>query len=105
MELTNSLNHEKGGDLSRRLGELYAYAVDRLTEANVEQKEAPLEEVQRLLMTLIEGWNEVEYQPSGDVAAATAAPEAEPAYAGSSPAGWGGAGRGEGPVTRQSWSV
>jgi len=56
LELQNSLDHDRGGDLSARLHSLYDYLRERLTAANLEQREEPLTEVERLLMTLLEGW-------------------------------------------------
>jgi flagellar protein FliS len=58
-ELTSSLDHSRGGDLSRNLAELYDYMQRRLLEANLRQKPEPLAEVQRLLATLLEGWQQI----------------------------------------------
>ena len=55
-ELSLSLNHTTGGDVSKNLAELYAYAEKLLIQANVEQSDPPLSEVERLLSTLLEGW-------------------------------------------------
>jgi flagellar protein FliS len=55
-ELTISLNHDAGGDLSRTLADLYDYMRRRLLEANFKQIEPPLAEVSKLLATLLEGW-------------------------------------------------
>ena len=55
-ELSLSLNHTTGGDLSKNLAELYDYAEKLLIEANVEQSDPPLAEAERLLSTLLEGW-------------------------------------------------
>src|SRR5258708_28133773 len=48
-ELALSLNHAAGGDISRNLAELYAYMQTRLIEANTQQTDPPLFEVERLL--------------------------------------------------------
>ena len=56
IELTSSLDMERGGDIARTLGELYPYLIGRLSEAHLQQKAAPLEETARLLTTLLEGW-------------------------------------------------
>jgi flagellar protein FliS len=61
-ELSNSLNHERGGDISRKLAELYAYMQQRLLEANAKQIDAPLAEVESLLATLGQAWAEVKSQ-------------------------------------------
>jgi flagellar secretion chaperone FliS len=55
-ELALSLNHVAGGDISRNLAELYAYVQTRLIEANTQQTEPPLAEVEALLSTLLEAW-------------------------------------------------
>ena len=57
-ELASSVDQERGGDISRQLLDLYAYLQRRLTTANTEQKPEPLEEVGRLLGTLIDGWRQ-----------------------------------------------
>jgi flagellar protein FliS len=71
-ELNRSLDHAQGGDLSRNLASLYAYMQTRLMEANSSQSDGPLREVEGLLSTLQEGWQQVppietclepEYQP------------------------------------------
>jgi flagellar protein FliS len=55
-ELSLSLDHTTGGDLSKNLAELYAYAEKLLIQANREQSDAPLAEAKRLLSTLLEAW-------------------------------------------------
>jgi len=57
-ELSLSLNRQEGGELSRNLARLYGYAGKLLIQANFEQREKPLEEVERVLTTLQEGWTE-----------------------------------------------
>jgi flagellar secretion chaperone FliS len=59
IELTVSLNHSAGGDISRRLEQLYDYMQRRLLEANFQQADAPLAEVLGLLVTLGEAWDQV----------------------------------------------
>jgi len=59
-ELTVSLNKEAGGEVAANLAELYVYIHKRLGDANVEQSDAPLAEVERLLATLLEAWCELE---------------------------------------------
>jgi flagellar protein FliS len=60
IELTVSLNHEAGGDISRRLEQLYDYMQRRLLEANFQQADGPLAEVLGLLATLGEAWDEIQ---------------------------------------------
>jgi len=60
IELTVSLDHTAGGDISRRLEQLYDYMQRRLLEANFQQADAPLAEVLGLLSTLGEAWDEIQ---------------------------------------------
>jgi flagellar secretion chaperone FliS len=55
-ELMQSLDHDKGGEISKNLAELYDYIQRQLLKANMQQIEAPLTEVNKLLETLLEGW-------------------------------------------------
>jgi flagellar protein FliS len=55
-ELMLSLDHTQGGQISRGLVELYAYMQGRLLEANGQQIDAPLEDVEKLLTVLAEAW-------------------------------------------------
>jgi flagellar protein FliS len=57
-ELSHSLDGDKGGEVAANLARLYDYMQSRLLAANLEQTEAPLAEVQRLLVTLQQAWNE-----------------------------------------------
>jgi flagellar protein FliS len=59
VELMTSLDHEKGSELSAQLAELYDYMQRQLLRANVEQIEAPLAEVESLLVTLDSAWREI----------------------------------------------
>jgi flagellar protein FliS len=58
-ELTQSLDRARGGELARNLAALYAYAQQRLLDANAQQSDAPLAEVEKLLGTLAQAWREV----------------------------------------------
>ncbi|MBM3783171.1 MAG: flagellar export chaperone FliS [Acidobacteria bacterium] len=58
-ELTLSLDREIGGDVAGNLAELYVYMHTRLGEANIQQADAPLAEVEKLLVTLAEAWNQI----------------------------------------------
>lgn len=55
-ELAQSLDHEKGGGITRNLTELYDYLQRLILKANIEQIETPLVEAGKLLATLLEGW-------------------------------------------------
>jgi flagellar protein FliS len=73
-ELSHSLNLEQGGSVAQNLARLYDYMVQRLVDANIQQVEAPLEEVERLLATLYEAWTQVPEKAGGqtDTASMTA---------------------------------
>src|SRR5690349_5455730 len=56
VELASSLDHDRGGDLSRRLAALYDYMQSRLNEGNFAQADAPFADVENVLSELLEGW-------------------------------------------------
>ena len=58
-ELSSALAHERGGELSARLAALYDYMQRRLIDANREQADPPLAEVEKILKTLEEAWSQV----------------------------------------------
>ena len=58
-ELESSLNFELGGDVATNLARLYRYMRERLTHANLSQDDKPLAEVEALLKTLGEGWQQI----------------------------------------------
>jgi flagellar protein FliS len=55
-ELSTTLDHQNGGEISVRLAQLYDYMQRRLIDANLQQADEPLVEVLGLLSTLSEGW-------------------------------------------------
>lgn len=59
-ELATSLNVPAAGQWGRDLVELYDYMARRLHAANFEQCRQPLDEVHKLLETLLEGWRTLE---------------------------------------------
>ena len=83
VELASSLDHARGGEISQRLGQIYHYMLSRLTEANLQQIDAPLAEVLGLLCTLTEAWEGLtQLNKPKQVAESRWAPqEAVPAYA------------------------
>jgi flagellar protein FliS len=87
IELAASLNHEKGGAISRNLAELYSYMQIRLVDANVKQADQPLAETQELLATLLEGWQGAQRKTS-EAEGPWAAPFAQPAMIASENRGW-----------------
>jgi flagellar protein FliS len=76
-ELARSLYPQGSGELSQNLAGLYGYVQSLLIEANVRQSDPPLAEAERLLSTLLEGW---EYcaKKDGAIHASGAALEGEP---------------------------
>ncbi len=57
--LIGSLNLDEGKDLGRNLLRLYLYMQGRLLEANLKQSDRCLVEVEDLLTTLSESWNQL----------------------------------------------
>jgi flagellar protein FliS len=80
-ELTVSLDHDSGGDLSRGLARLYDYIGRRLIEANFRQTDQPLQEVLGLLSTLLEGWEGIQPGANPELRAARPEPRAESPWA------------------------
>ena len=58
IELINSLDFEKGGDIAYYLNGLYAHQLKLLTKANLENDEKYLDDVIRVLKGLIEAWKD-----------------------------------------------
>jgi flagellar protein FliS len=65
-ELTATLDRQKGGEIGESLAGLYAYMQARLLEANAQQADAPLAEVESLLSTLGDAWQGVKPPPAPD---------------------------------------
>lgn len=61
-----SLNTSAGGTLASDLSALYAYVMRRLTEANLRNDRAALDECRRLVLPLQQAWAEIgpEVQPA-----------------------------------------
>ena len=55
-ELAMTVDAERGGDIATNLMKLYEYMQFRLVEGNNHQIDKPLAEVDGLLRTLLEGW-------------------------------------------------
>jgi flagellar protein FliS len=81
-ELQASLNLAEGGEISLNLGRLYEYMQIRLLNANLQQADGPLAEVQQLLEGLADAWRNVKNQETAQTF------EAEPEVP-SMPAAWG----------------
>ncbi|MCB0413627.1 MAG: flagellar export chaperone FliS [Bdellovibrionales bacterium] len=58
MELNNTLNHEVGGDVAVNLEQLYYFIMEELTQANISADKKRLENVLKILTTLLAGWQE-----------------------------------------------
>ncbi len=71
-ELTLSVNRERGGEIAANLVELYDYMQRLLVEANFHQTEAQLVEMEALLSTLLEAWENCVPVPPPAVAASGA---------------------------------
>lgn len=67
-ELTLSVNRERGGEIAANLVELYDYMQRLLVEANFHQTEAQLIEMEALLSTLLEAWENCAPAPPPAVA-------------------------------------
>jgi len=60
MELLNTIDHSHNTELAQALDRLYRYIYDRLTEANIKDDLAALEESQVHLKELREAWAEAD---------------------------------------------
>ena len=78
IELTGSLDHARGGEISRRLALLYDYMIRKLIEANFRQSDALLGEVLGLLSTLSEAWDGLKEQEGARPATAAGSPWVQP---------------------------
>jgi flagellar protein FliS len=57
-ELTNSLNHEVGGELTRQLEGLYLHIFQETTKANIENDPNKIAHCIKIMETLYSGWQE-----------------------------------------------
>lgn len=78
-ELTNTLDFEVGGQIAKDLERLYLFMTDQLIKANLENKKEPLQQVQKLMETLLQGWRVAVDQVNRGQAGQTTPPQpAEP---------------------------
>lgn len=67
-ELSNVLDMEKGGEISRNLRGLYDFTLKRMLYANLHNDVKALEEAEKVIITLKDGWkemmNEMKQQPA-----------------------------------------
>ena len=74
-ELSLALNMDEGGEVSRKLDNLYQFILKQLTLANVKSDKKILESVLKILSTLKEGWDQVfDSQSSVETSALNAMP-------------------------------
>lgn len=59
IELINSLNYEKGGDVAHYLSGLYTREIQLLSLANLKNDETKVDEVINVVKSLLEAWREV----------------------------------------------
>ena len=57
-ELSNTLNHEIGGDLSRQLEGLYLHLFKETTQANIDNDPKRIAHCLKIMETLYSGWKE-----------------------------------------------
>lgn len=87
-ELSTSLDHVRGGELSLRLARLYDYMQRRLLEANFQQSVEPLTEVLSLLATLGEAWDGIQEKADRPERAASPWAGAQETASASGSSGW-----------------
>jgi flagellar secretion chaperone FliS len=58
-ELQNSLDMEKGGELSENLYGLYGYMISQVTQANIKNETHQLAEVAGLIAEIKSGWDTI----------------------------------------------
>ncbi len=73
-EMNSRLDIEKGGEIAENLRLLYNYFYSRLQEGNMKKRQAPIEEVTRLLRGVRDTWAEMLHrgQPADSNASAEA---------------------------------
>jgi flagellar protein FliS len=76
-----ALDHGRGGEIATNLERLYEYMVRRLTEGNLHNDPAPLDEVAGLLSGIRGAWDEAARSPAARATGTATAPlaPAEPA--------------------------
>ena len=71
-ELLSTLKVEAGGEVGQNLKNLYLYAYECLTEANLTKNPKKVEEALKVMMTLRQGWSELKEQQAKQKAMAFA---------------------------------
>ncbi|MBD5165859.1 flagellar export chaperone FliS [Helicobacter sp.] len=62
VELLNSLDYEKGGQVAHYLTGLYTHQIKLLTQANMENNKDKIDIVIKVVKGLLEAWKEVNYE-------------------------------------------
>lgn len=62
VELLNSLDYEKGGQVAHYLTGLYTHQIKLLTQANMENNKEKIDIVIKVVKGLLEAWKEVNYE-------------------------------------------
>jgi flagellar protein FliS len=57
-ELQNTLNLQQGGAIAQELDRLYTYVTERLLEVTAKRDAAALQQAQKVITTLRDGWAE-----------------------------------------------
>lgn len=57
-ELMTSLDFNIGGEVAKELERLYNYVIEKLMEANFQNKRESLESCQKILENLLDGWKQ-----------------------------------------------
>ncbi len=58
-ELSNVLDMEKGGEISKNLRSLYNYVLQRLLYANLNNDVTAIEDAERIMGTIKDGWKDM----------------------------------------------
>jgi flagellar secretion chaperone FliS len=67
-ELSNTLDFNVGGKIATDLDSLYSFMTDQLVKANIENNKEPLQNIQKLLETLLSAWKVAVEQSNKSVA-------------------------------------
>jgi flagellar protein FliS len=55
-ELSNSLNHDVGGEVTKNLERLYMFVTDQFVQANISGNPKPLKDALKVIEILYQGW-------------------------------------------------
>jgi flagellar protein FliS len=55
-ELSNSLDHTVGGEISKNLEQLYGFMIEQIIQGNLNNDSARFDQTRKLLENLLEGW-------------------------------------------------